>query len=252
MAVPEGELLIDLYGGSFVRVRPSFALVQGTETWLAPVLATEAGPGGATIPDLAALRGYGHTATWYDVGGSLGKMTTGSGNDVWPSDLATWMDHGQAMLVRDEAPAADGHPHLVYLSSEAITAPEPPPDQTAVEVYVTPEQLRATVGAPSGAGTEARLALACVQASRWVDYRIGLLTVDQVQVLHLPVTTVLAPTTAARHTAALLAAVRFWRSPDVPLGIAGGAGDVAVRVASVDILDAELALEGERTSWGVA
>jgi hypothetical protein len=246
MAVSEGALEIDLYGGSFVRVRPSITLPTGEDHWLKPALATTPGPGGAVIPDLAALRGYGHTATWYDKGGSLGKMTTASGNDVWPSDLATWIDHGQVMRVHDEVPGADGHPHLVYIASEAESQPPVEDPGSVHDIYAQPDALAAVTGLQA---SDARLSAALLMASRWVDYvmtgEADLTPVDD------PIATRYVPQPIGIRQATLVAAARFLRSADVPFGVAGGLGDLAVYVKS-DIPEAEMHLVGHRTSWGIA
>lgn len=117
-------------------------------------------------------------------------------------------------------------------------------------VYADRASLAKIVGQPTG--QDDRLDLALVMASRWVDRVIGGPEVDPP--LNVPVepplTLTVEPVDAGMRQATLVAAARFLRSPDVPFGVAGGMGDLAVRIYA-DIPEAELHLLGLRQSWGV-
>jgi hypothetical protein len=124
------------------------------------------------------------------------------------------------------------------------------------DVYASVAELSAQVGSPQG--QDDRLALALVTGSRYVDQRLGYYAPDPAQAEPVPggllpdplvVTVVAAPPGA--KLAALVAAGRHLRSPDLTLGVAGGLGDLAVRVYQ-DIPEADLHLFGLRRSWGVA
>lgn len=65
-----------------------------------------------------------------------------------------------------------------------------------------------------------------------------------------PVSLVLVPVDVGVRQASLVAATRFLRSPDVPFGVAGGLGDLAIRIYA-DIPEAELHLTGLHQSWGI-
>lgn len=69
--------------------------------------------------------------------------------------------------------------------------------------------------------------------------------------VELPVTVKTVPVDVGVRAATLVAAARFLRSADVPFGVAGGLGDLAIRIYA-DIPEAELHLFGLRESWGVA
>lgn len=125
-----------------------------------------------------------------------------------------------------------------------------------VPVYAEPDALAAAVGLPSG--NDEKLIVALVLASRWVDEylgRDGLSAADEydftddawyeasaVTVLECP---------AAVRLATIAAGVRFLKSPDVPWGVAGGLGDMAVYVKT-RMPEVELMLMGLRESWGIA
>jgi hypothetical protein len=126
-----------------------------------------------------------------------------------------------------------------------------------VDVYASVAELAAQVGSPQG--QDDRLALALVTGSRYVDQRLGYYAPDQPARAEpvpggllpdpLVVRVVAAPPGA--KVAALVAAGRHLRSPDLTLGVAGGLGDLAVRVWA-DIPEADLHLYGLRQLWGVA
>lgn len=119
-------------------------------------------------------------------------------------------------------------------------APPPP-----APVYATAADLAAVTGLLA---TDDRLALALVMASRWVDY---VMTGEaDTAPLPDPLTVELVPQAVGIRQATLVAAGRFLRSADIPFGVAGGLGDLAVYVRS-DIPEAEMHLVGHRSSWGI-
>lgn len=119
----------------------------------------------------------------------------------------------------------------------------------ANNVYASRTELAATLGMTGVTGLDDRLDLALLIASRWVDYRTGT-TVDQAAVTAPYTLTVVASQPAVKQ-ATISAATRFYKSPDVPFGVAGGLGDLAVYIKS-SIPEAELLLLGHRVSWGIA
>jgi hypothetical protein len=123
-------------------------------------------------------------------------------------------------------------------------------------VYASRAELAAQVGEP--AGQDARLDLALVTGSRWVDRELGYFAGDELRgtpplelMLPDPLVIEVVPCPPGAKMAALVAAGRHLRSPDLTLGVAGGLGDLAIRVYQ-DIPEASLHLFGLRRSWGVA
>lgn len=121
-------------------------------------------------------------------------------------------------------------------------------------VYASTSDLAAYVGQPIG--QDDRLAVALVMASRWVDHRIGYNATDEEAPvdstpIEAPVSLTVVPVRVEVRNATLVASARFLRSGDVPFSVAGGFGDLAIRVAA-DIPEAELHLLGVRQSFGVA
>lgn len=118
----------------------------------------------------------------------------------------------------------------------------------ANNVYASRTELAEALGVSGVSGLNDRLDMALLIASRWVDYRIGnTVTQDDVQP---PVTLTVVNCQPAVHQATLAAATRFYKSTDVPFGVAGGLGDAAVYIKTY-IPEAEMLLLGQRTSWGI-
>lgn len=119
-----------------------------------------------------------------------------------------------------------------------------------VPAYVLPAELRAVIGVPNG--QDARVAACCVLGSVWLDHYLG--AVEPVIPEYDDAAAIVraAGTTYPLQHGALLLAERLYRSPDVPFGVAGGLGDLAVRVYSLSVPEAELAALGLRQSWGIA
>ena len=117
------------------------------------------------------------------------------------------------------------------------------------DVFVDREQLRGLVSTPTG--HDDALDLCCILATHWVQYRIGELSLEDEVAESPPYTLTLVAARPGRLRAAQIAATRFWASPQAPFGVMGGFGDLATRV-SASIPEAELALQGQRTAFGVA
>jgi len=123
-------------------------------------------------------------------------------------------------------------------------------DPLAIPVYVSPEDVRAAVGAAAGASQDDRLTTVAILGSRYVDGIVGTLVADESTAVP-PYTVEVVPCPPAWRLAALAAAVRFSKSPDLPFGAVGGLGDSAVYVRGTSIPEADLILTGHRLSWGI-
>ena len=131
---------------------------------------------------------------------------------------------------------------------------------SAHTAYASTADLAAILGQPTG--QDERLATALVMASRYADkvvgYNIGSrvagddpeLPIDSTPV-ESPITLTVQPVPIGARQATLIYAGRFMRSPDVPFGVAGGLGDLAIRIFA-NVPEAEMALFGLRDEWGVA
>ena len=115
--------------------------------------------------------------------------------------------------------------------------------------YASDDELVAVIGANPGHQT--RRAVALLLATRWVAYRIGVpVTDDPIDPNDAEPTIHPVPAKAAIRQATIAAAVRFYKSPDVPWGVAGG-WDEAVYVRQ-SMPEVELILFGQRQRWGIA
>ena len=121
----------------------------------------------------------------------------------------------------------------------------------ARDTYASMADLEAVIGASAGESQVRRRELCLIAATRWVAHRIGAPVTDELLDPGAPsvgVNTV--PAKAAWAQATLEAAVRFYKGPDVPWGVAGG-WDEAVYVRQ-NMPEVELILFGHRVAWGVA
>jgi hypothetical protein len=123
-------------------------------------------------------------------------------------------------------------------------------DPLAFPVYVTIDDVRQATGAATGPVQDDRLATVAILGSRYVDGVTGTLVADVDAIP--PYTLELVPCPPAWRLAALAAAVRYSKSPDLPFGAVGGLGDAAVYVRGTSIPEADLILAGHRLSWGIA
>lgn len=115
-------------------------------------------------------------------------------------------------------------------------------------VYLTRDELNAVLGAGLTTGIEDRLDMACIVASRWVDYRVGNPVGEDD--LEPPYTLTREACPPAWTAAALVVAVRFFKAPDVPFGVMTvGEGGMSVKTY---IPEAEMILFGHRVAFGFA
>jgi hypothetical protein len=122
-----------------------------------------------------------------------------------------------------------------------------------MRTYASLAALKDALGIPTATtAQDERLALALVGATAWVDHRLGTEpdTPDETWTGDPDDLAVVTDPDAAYVAATIAAAVRFYKSPEVPFGSAGGLGDMAVYV-SRSIPEAEMILLGKRQSWGV-
>lgn len=113
--------------------------------------------------------------------------------------------------------------------------------------YASTDDLRTALGAQNTQGVDDRLALAVLVGTAYVDaYVSG--TVSTVPV-GVPYTVTQVPCPPAWRAAALVAAVRFYNSPNIPLG-AATAGDYGRVIGNIP--EADLMLRGHKDSWGIA
>lgn len=122
-----------------------------------------------------------------------------------------------------------------------------------MRTYASLAALKGELGIPDAStAQDAQLALALVAGAAWVDHRRGIEPTEGDDTwTGDPDELVLeedAP--AGVVAAAIVAAVRFYKSPDVPFGVAGGLGDLAVYVSRT-IPEAEVLLLGHRSAWGI-
>jgi hypothetical protein len=94
-----------------------------------------------------------------------------------------------------------------------------------------------------------RLSLAVAVATNFVKYKIGAV-VDEAETDFTGITVVDAR--ASHKAATIVAAVRFYQSPNVPFGTSGFGGDGMTAWVSKSIPEVDLILFGERRAWGIA
>ena len=126
-----------------------------------------------------------------------------------------------------------------------------------LKVYADAFTFQQTLGLQSP--DDLRINTALVLASRWVDAYLGWSNVmspaDEYDWTDPdlwdsdPLVVVECPTAVRQATIA--AAVRFYKSPEVPWGVAGGLGDMAVYVKT-SMPEVGLMLMGLRNTWGIA
>lgn len=137
-----------------------------------------------------------------------------------------------------------------------MTLPDPPlptpiPSLGPYDAFASMADLEGVIGAAAGASAVRRRELALLLATRWVAYRIGIPVTDELLDPTAPAGGVtVVPARASWALATLTAAVRFYKSPDVPWGVAGG-WDEAVYVRQ-SMPEVELQLLGQRELWGIA
>jgi hypothetical protein len=112
-----------------------------------------------------------------------------------------------------------------------------------VAVYASADDLRAIVAPSTNAqGLDERLDAAVLLGTLYVDRRLGNPVVEEWA--NPPYDLELVPCPPSWQQAALVAAVRFYKSADVPFGVVGGLADYAVRVR-MEMPEVDLILSGQ-------
>ena len=135
-----------------------------------------------------------------------------------------------------------------------MTLPDPfPPvyELGPLDVFASPAELRQYLGNITGEANERRMAVALLVGTRNVLHSLGY-TFTDLEVPEDPaaIDVVALPVRSSWRQATIAAAVRFFKSPDVPFGVAGG-WDVATYVR-MSIPDVDMLLLGERVAFGIA
>jgi hypothetical protein len=113
----DGDLLVDLYQGVYVRVRSSDPILYDHAAhWMGLKLATEPGPEGAVFADTGALRDAGGEV-WFDRDGNIGKMMTNVPAPLAATNLATWLDQDRVVQVLIDG-ADHLHPNLNIITTK--------------------------------------------------------------------------------------------------------------------------------------
>ena len=107
--------------------------------------------------------------------------------------------------------------------------------------------------AVSGTAQDTDLALALVGATRYVDLAIGDLDVVADDAwTDDPLDLVVETDPPAAYVSATLAlAVRFYKAPDVPFGVAGMSDQGLVAYVKQSVPEAEILIAPLRQSWGI-
>lgn len=118
------------------------------------------------------------------------------------------------------------------------------------DVYASVAELWAVVGAGTMPDAhEDRLGAALIFGTNYVRYRVGLDVTEDVDV-EPPYTLVVVAAPAAYGLACIAAAVRAFKSADVPFGVLG-MGEYGMNVKA-SIPEADLLLFGQREAFGFA
>lgn len=113
-------------------------------------------------------------------------------------------------------------------------------------VYATVDEVKRAIGNQNSSGTEDRVVLALIVASRWVDYHVGRSTAADLDTNLVPPYEVeVVPRPAGQVLATLAAATYLHGSPDRVL-----VGDIRALVTT-SIPDAAFHLLGQRQAWGI-
>lgn len=113
-----------------------------------------------------------------------------------------------------------------------------------MDTYVSADDLKAVVAPGSGSVNDDRLDSAAYLGSRFVDRKLGNPVVEDWTTFPLSGGLTVVPCPPSWRQAALVAAVRFYKSSDVPFGVVGGLADYAVRVR-MEIPEVDLILTGQ-------
>ena len=137
-----------------------------------------------------------------------------------------------------------------------MTDPVPPYFGLApTDVFASPAEVRlAILGTTTAAGAdiERRIAIALLAATRHVLHVMGYTIETDFAIPPDPaaITVTPMPVRSSWRQATIAAAVRFYKSPEVPFGVAGG-WDMATYVR-MSIPDVDLLLLGQRERFGLA
>lgn len=134
-----------------------------------------------------------------------------------------------------------------------MTDPLPPTFPLGdLDVFASPAELRPALGQVTGEANERRLAIALLVATRNVLHTLGYAIDEDAPLPPDPAALDVVPVAvrASWRQATIAAAVRFYKSPEVPFGVAAG-WDMATYVR-MSIPDVDLLLLGERVRFGVA
>lgn len=121
-----------------------------------------------------------------------------------------------------------------------------------LDVFAAPAELRPALGQVTGEVNERRLAVALLVATRHVLHVMGYSIDEDVTIPPDPAAldVSVVPVRSSWRQATIAAAVRFYKSPEVPFGVAGG-WDMATYVR-MSIPDVDLLLLGQRERFGIA
>ncbi len=123
----------------------------------------------------------------------------------------------------------------------------------ALDVFASPAELRGALVLPDAPGpsVDRKVAIALMVASRHVLHVLGYAFTDtEVPADPAAITVVAVDVRSSWRQATIAAAVRYYKSPDVPYGVAGG-WDMATYVRQ-SIPDVDMMLLGERVAFGIA
>lgn len=145
--------------------------------------------------------------------------------------------------------------YVTFTTGVPLPVPPAPPARPVADlgprdVYAPLSDLDAQLGGPGDSSAADRRALCLIIATRWVAYRVGAVVTDDTLDPTIPLEVQAVPARPAWRQATVAAAVRFWQSPTVPFGVAGG-WDMATYVR-MSIPDVDLLLYGQRARFGIA
>lgn len=126
----------------------------------------------------------------------------------------------------------------------------PVADLGLMDSYAPLADLDLALGSPSTDATRERRNLCLLLATRYVAYRVGAVVTDTEVPVPLVGDVSPVPARPAWRRATVAAGVRFFKSEEVPFGVAGG-WDMATYVRQ-SIPDVDLMLYGQRTGFGIA
>jgi hypothetical protein len=175
-----------------------------------------------------------------DGSGHLVPMHLGSGDRAKLGDLVDLMSPTVLTLLNTST--------SMDITNIYVPPPEPEPEAEPIPVYCDEADVARALGLPASTPGSEKLQAAAIYGSRYVDLVIGN---EPAPSVGPPYTTLRVPCEPAWTQGAIVAAVRFTKSPDVPFGAAGGLGDLAVYVRGTSIPEVDLLLTGHRQAFGI-